>query len=159
MPKNIQAMAASHKSAIMKILKDTVEFKTIEVDTAEELIDYYLAEGTLSGYHILIAEIDSEVSGYICFGPTPLTEGTWDVYWMAVMPSKKGQGIGTLLLSKAEETVKDHNGRLILIETSSTQAYDLTRRFYHHAGYAIICRIPDFYSPGDGLVVFHKKLF
>ncbi len=155
---SIRQMAVIHKAAVMEILQNTIEFKPIEVTTAEELIDYYLAEGTLSGYHLLIAEHDSEISGYICYGPTPLTEGTWDVYWMAVTPKKKGKGIGTLLLAAAEENIKKHKGRLILIETSSTQAYELTRRFYHHAGYTIISQIPDFYSPGDGLVVFQKRL-
>jgi GNAT superfamily N-acetyltransferase len=158
MTKKVHPMTATHKAALMDILKTTSEFKPVEVDTAEELIDYYLAEGALSGYHILIAEIDSELSGYICYGPTPLTEGTWDVYWMAVTPGKKGQGIGSSLLTAAEEKIRELNGRLILIETSSITDYELTRRFYHHAGYTIICRIPDFYSSGDGLVVFQKRL-
>jgi ribosomal protein S18 acetylase RimI-like enzyme len=151
-------MKAIHKKAVMNILHATSEFKPLEVTTAQELIDYYLTEGTLSGYHILIAKIGTEISGYICFGPTPLTDGTWDVYWMAVLPEKKGQGIGSALLAMAEETIQELNGQLILIETSSTAEYELTRRFYHQAGYNIICRIPDFYAERDGLVVFQKRL-
>jgi ribosomal protein S18 acetylase RimI-like enzyme len=158
MTKNIRPMKATHKKAVMNILQATSEFKPIEVITAEELIDYYLTEGTLSGYHVLIAKVGTEINGYICFGPIPLTDGTWDVYWMAVSPEKKGQGIGSALLAMAEGKIHELNGRLILIETSSTAEYELTRRFYHHAGYNIICRIPDFYAVGDGLVVFQKRL-
>jgi ribosomal protein S18 acetylase RimI-like enzyme len=158
MLKKVIPMAAAHKATVMDILRVTVEFKPLEVETAEELIGYYLAEGTSSGYHTLVAIVDSLVSGYICYGPTPLTESTWDVYWMAVAPTKKGQGIGTSLLKMAERNIKKHNGLTILIETSSTDAYRLTRNFYHHAGYKIISEIPDFYSLGDGLVVFYKRL-
>ena len=154
---NIRPMKVAHKKGVMNILHSTSEFKPAEVATAEELIDYYLTKGILSGYHVLIAKVGKDISGYICFGPTPLTEGTWDVYWMAVSPDKKGQGIGSALLSKAEETIRELNGRLILIETSSIAEYELTRRFYRHAGYSIICRITDFYSTGDSLIVFQKR--
>lgn len=155
---DISPMNTGHKSAVMTILKATSEFKVIDVTTAEELINSFLANGVASGYHILIAQIAKKLSGYICFGPTPLTEGTWDVYWMAVSPDKKGQGIGSALLGRAEEEIQRLDGRMILIETSSTVEYELTRRFYRHAGYNIICQIPDFYSSADGLVVFQKRL-
>jgi ribosomal protein S18 acetylase RimI-like enzyme len=148
----------AHKSAVMDILRTTSEFKTIEVDTAEELMDYYLKEGLSSGYYHLVAIADSEVTGYICYGPTPLTESTWDVYWMAVTPRKKGQGIGTSLLETAEKAIKKQQGRILLIETSDIASYEPTRKFYQYMGYEEISRIPDFYSPGDGLVVFHKRL-
>lgn len=155
---DIRPMTAGHKPEIMAILQATSEFKPTEVVTAGELIDSYLAEGVSSGYHIFIADVGTKTSGYICFGPAPLTEGTWDVYWMAVSPEKKGKGIGSSLLTKAEEEIQKLNGRLILIETSSTTEYELTRRFYHHAGYAIVCKIRDFYALGDGLVIFQKRL-
>ncbi|MBN1366319.1 MAG: GNAT family N-acetyltransferase [Dehalococcoidales bacterium] len=151
-------MSKSDKAVIMDILRATVEFNLEEVDTAEQLIDRYLTEGTSSGYHLLVAKAGSEVSGYICYGPRPLTESTWDVYWMAVNPKNKGQGIGTSLLKVAERNIKKQKGLIILIETSSIGSYELTRKFYLNAGYKIISRIPDFYSLGDGLVVFHKRL-
>lgn len=157
-PKKVIPMNENHKPAIMKILQGTIEFKPVEVDTAEELIDSYLAEGISSGFHLLVAEVGSEISGYICYGPTPLTESTWDIYWMAVAPAKKGQGIGTSLLKTAEHNIKQRNGLIILIETSSTDGYELTRKFYQRSGYEVISRIPDFYSMGDGLVIFHKRL-
>ena len=147
-----------HKSAVMDILRVTSEFKPMEVDTAEDLIDFYLKDGLSSGYHHLAAITESEVTGYICYGPTPLTESTWDVYWMAVTPGKKGQGIGTSLLRTAENEISKRKGRIILIETSDIASYEPTRKFYEHMGYEVISRIPDFYASGDGLVVFHKRL-
>ncbi len=125
---------------------------------AEELIDSYLDDPSGSGYYILVAEADSTVEGYICYGPTPLTDATWDVYWMAVGREKQGQGIGSALLKSAEKEIREYQGRLVIIETSSTPLYEKTRRFHVGEGYEVICRIPDFYAPGDDKLIMQKRL-
>jgi len=142
----------------MEILKDTPEFKPSEVVVAEEVIDDCLNDPVNSGYHILVAEDGSAIAGYICYGPTPLTDGTWDIYWEAVAQEKRGQGIGSALMKAAEEEIRKAEGRLAIIETSSTPAYEKTRRFYLGVGYEIIARIPDFYSPGDDKLILQKRL-
>lgn len=125
---------------------------------AEEVLDSYLSDPLGSGYHVLVAEVDSFIVGYVCYGPTPLTEGTWDIYWMAVAPKQQGQGIGAALLSSAEAEIKEAQGRLAIIETSSRPQYEKTRRFHHRQGYEVVGHIPDFYAPGDGKLIFLKKL-
>ncbi|OGN90596.1 MAG: hypothetical protein A2158_00520 [Chloroflexi bacterium RBG_13_46_14] len=151
-------MAGGDKAAITQILQSTSEFTSAEVKVALELIDLYLKYGISSDYHLLVAEVDSMATGYICFGPTPMTEGTWDIYWMAVDPQKQRQGIGRRLLNDAEFSISKAQGRLILIETSSKPDYERTRKFYESCGYEIIARIPDFYTPGDDKLVFQKRL-
>ncbi len=125
---------------------------------AEELIDSYLDDPSGSGYHVLVAEADSTVEGYICYGPTPLTEGTWDIYWIAVSRQKQDQGIGSALMKCAEEDMLKAEGRLVIIETSSTPLYEKTRRFHLGEGYEVVCRIPDFYAPGDDKLIMQKRL-
>ncbi len=125
---------------------------------AEELIDSYLDDPSGSGYNILVAEVGSTVVGYICYGPTPLTEGTWDIYWLAVSQQKRGQGIGTALMKSAEEEMIGAKGRLSIIETSSTPAYEKTRNFHLERGYDIVARIPDFYAPDDDKLILRKRL-
>jgi ribosomal protein S18 acetylase RimI-like enzyme len=142
----------------MEILRGTPEFKTFEVVVAEEVIDCYLEDPPRSGYHILVAEVDSTVAGYICYGPTPLTEGTWDIYWMAVARKKQGQGVGSALMKSAEKEIVKAKGRLAIIETSSTPAYEKTRSFHTSQGYEIVARIPDFYAPGDDKLILQKRL-
>ena len=155
---NIRPMLKKDKPALMRILRDTPEFKPVEVVVAEELIDAYLDDPVASDYYVLIAESGSALAGYICYGPTPLTEGTWDVYWMATAREKRGQGIGGALLAAAEEKIKQAQGRLVVIETSSIPSYEKTVRFYLGQGYAIIASIPDFYAPGDGKLMLLKRL-
>ena len=155
---NIRPMNCADKPSIVKILGDTPEFKPSEVEVAEELIDSYIRDPVGSGYHILVAEVDSTVAGYICYGPTPLSEGTWDLYWEAVAQEERGQGIGSMLMESAEREIIRAKGRLAIIETSSTPAYEATRRFHIGHGYEIVARIPDFYASGDDKLILQKRL-
>ncbi len=154
----VRPMTHGDKSAITQILVNTPEFKPAEVLVAEELIDSYLENQTESGYYLLVAEVGSSVVGYICYGPTPLTEGTWDIYWIAVSHQEQGQGIGSTLLACAEDKIKKAQGRLSLIETSSKPNYEKTRRFHQSQGYQLVSQIPDFYEPGDDKLTYQKRL-
>ncbi len=151
-------MAAADKPAVMRILRNTPEFKPFEVEIAEELIDAYLEDPVGSGYPTLVGQVDSEIEGYICYGPTPLTDGTWDVYWIAVTHREQGRGVGTHLLNAAEADIKSLHGRLILIETSSKDNYERAQRFYAARGYDLISRIADFYEPGDDKLTYLKRV-
>ena len=155
---HIRPMSAKDRAAVERILKATPEFKPAEVVVAEEVLDAYLAESHESGYHVMVAEADSSVVGYVCYGPAPLTEGTWDIYWLAIAPKEQGQGIGSALLDCAEESARALGGRLALIETSSKPEYERTRRFHSSRGYEVVCRIADFYAPSDDKLVFQKRL-
>ena len=154
----IRPMVGDDRTEIVKILRAIPEFTPSEVEVATELIDLYLQHGTDSDYHILVAEAGSRPAGYICYGPTPMTDGTWDIYWIAVSAERQNRGIGRKLLSAAEAKIKKADGRLILIETSSKEEYEKTRRFYRNQSYEQITRIPDFYSPGDDKLVLRKVL-
>jgi ribosomal protein S18 acetylase RimI-like enzyme len=124
-----------------------------------ELVDEWLAEGEASGYFTYVLADDEAphpVRGYVCFGPAPMTDGTFDLYWIAVDPDDQGRGFGGRLLAAAEEEVRARGGRLLLIETASQASYAPTVRFYERAGYTIVSRIRDYYRPGDDKLVFAK---
>ena len=154
----IRPLTTADKPAVMRILKATPEFLPFEVTVAEELLDYFLEDAVGSGYHFLVAEAASTVVGYVCFGLTPLTEGTWYVYWIAAAPEHKGRGVGTALMAPAEAEIKKLEGRLVFVETSGKPEYENTRRFYAARGYTEICSILDFYAPGDAKLILQKRL-
>jgi len=140
---------------IINILRRTSNFTDEEIKVAVELLDSYFANSLDSGYWTYTAELD-KVVGYICYGPTPMTSGTFDIYWIAVDPIVQGKHIGTKLLSFAEEDIVRHNGRLITIYTSSQERYGNTKAFYSRRGYREGCRVRDYYKPGDDLVIYVK---
>jgi GNAT superfamily N-acetyltransferase len=150
-------MIRKDKKAVMQILKTTPEFTAPEVILADEVIDSYLFNPSNSGYFILVAEMDSRVAGYVCYGPTPITEGTWDIYWIAVDRNIQGQGVGRKLMEVAEARIRDGKGRLVIVETSSKPGYEKTNAFYQRLGYTESCRIKDFYLIGDDKITYEKR--
>ena len=155
---NIRRMTSKDKSVLRQILQNTPEFTAAEVVLAMQVISDYLSNPDGSGYFILVAEIDSVVVGYVCYGPTPITEGTWDIYWIAVDQIIQGRGVGTQLMEAGEAKIKEAKGRLILIETSSKPGYEKTNRFYQRLYYKESCRIRDFYAVGDDQIIYEKRL-
>ena len=154
----IRSLLARDKQSLMDLLRDTPEFSPADLAVAEEVCDCYLKESFKSGYHIFVLDRDSSIPGYICYGPTPITEGTWDIYWIAVAKELQGKGIGATLLTVAENKIKQLEGRMMLAETSSIPEYDKTRRFYQSHGYEVVAQIADFYVPGDDKIIFQKRL-
>ena len=152
----LREMTARDKPQVMSLLKATAEFMSDEVVVAEEVIDTYL-ECPGRDFETFVAEIENGIAGYVCFGLTPLTLSTWDIYWMAVAADKRGMGLGGALLKKAEDEIQKAGGKLALIETSSKPNYLNTRRFYLKKGYKKVSLIRDFYAPGDHRIIFEKR--
>ena len=148
------------RERIQEILIATAHFTEEEVRCAMELVDQAQEDPAKGDYivHVLDDPEGGEVQGYVCHGPTPLTDGVFDLYWIAVDPKRQGQGIGQLLLRFVENEVRRKRGRMLLIETSSKESYASTMRFYERSGYDEISRIKDFYRIEDDKVVYCKKL-
>lgn len=139
-----------------EIVKGVGNFTQEEVACAIELIKIAIEDGEDGYKAYCYVDNDSEVSGYVCFGATPLTEGTWDLYWIAVDKKKHNKGIGHHLIKFTENFIKSKNGRLIIVETSSKDNYESTRIFYLKLGYNEVGRIKDFYRKGDDKIIFAK---
>ena len=156
---HIRKLQREDKEPIRAILVATDVFKPEEVDVALELIDVYFDEPEQKDYEMFsgIGE-QNAVVGFLCFGPTPMTVGTYDLYWIAIDPSVQGTGMGKVLLQFGEEAVQAQGGRLLVAETSSQPRYLKTRTFYQHNGYIEAATIKDYYEVGDDLVLYAKYL-
>jgi len=158
----IRPMVAADRSGVFRILENAGNFTPAEVAIALELIDEWLELGEHSGYltYVLDAQSEdgSEVLGYVCFGPTPLTESTYDLYWIAVDKSKHRGGVGKRLLKFTEEEIARRGGTMLLVETSSQETYGGTIQFYEKTGYELVGKIKDYYRTGDDKLIFMKKL-
>ena len=155
-------MVAADRGGVFRILENAGNFTPEEVATALELIDEWLELGEHSGYLTYVLESrgedSSEVLGYVSFGPTPLTESTYDLYWIAVDKSKHRGGVGKRLMKFTEEETVRRGGRMLLIETSSQETYGGTIQFYERSGYELVGKIPEYYKPGDDKLIFAKTL-
>lgn len=150
----VRSLRPSDREPLIGLIRATEMFSDAEVNIALELIDAVLDRPGQPDYLINVYEAGGEVLGYYCIGPTPGTEGTFDLYWIVVARAAQGAGIGGALDRHARELVRSQGGRLMIAETSSTPRYDATRRFYKGRGYEEVARIKGYYRPDDDLVVF-----
>ncbi len=99
----------------------TGSFTPEEVAISRELVEARLAKGEASGYEFAFAECAGEFLGYACYGRTPGTDHSWDLYWIVVAPERQGAGVGREILARIEPKVHAAGGRLLWAETSSTE--------------------------------------
>lgn len=147
-------LARRDRPRLAELLAATGAFNSDEVEIALSLFD------VSSDYEFLGAfeESDGRLVGYACFGATPATDGTYDLYWLAVDPAAQGRGVGTALVRAVEEKLLDRGARLLVVETSSRPDYEGTRRFYARSGYSEAARVRDFYAPADDRIVLTTRL-
>jgi ribosomal protein S18 acetylase RimI-like enzyme len=143
----------SHRSDIASIVRATAVFSEEEVAVALELFD----EGQ-PDYEFVGALIGDRLVGYACYGLTPATDRTYDLYWIAVHPDAQRTGAGAALMAEVERRLEERRARLVIVETSSRDDYEPTRRFYAKRGYGEHARLRDFYAPGDDRVILGKRL-
>ena len=151
-PIRIAPLQTEHRSSIASILRATSVFSENEVEVALELLD------ADDDYEFAGAFVDDQLSGYACYGPTPSTDRTWDLYWIAVHPDAQRSGVGAALMDHVEERLAGRDARLLMVETSSRDDYAATRGFYDRRGYREAARIRDFYAPGDDRVVLSRRI-
>ena len=151
----LRNLTAVDRDRIEEISRAVGLFRADEIPVALEVFD-----GAVAGspdYLALGAEHDGRLAGWICWGPTPCTLGTFDLYWMAVDPAVHAGGIGTALVREMEGRLAG-SARLIVVETAGRPDYRPTCSFYEARGYRRAAVIPDFYAPGDDQVVYVKTL-
>lgn len=154
----IRKAAVGDTAPVMEIIKETGFFRSVEEEVACEVLEEAAAAKHGCSYQSYVAVNGGKVAGWVCFGSTPCTLGTFDIYWIAVDPEIQRSGIGSKLLKFSEQEIITQKGRLIVIETSGTEKYRKTQKFYEGNGYRLNCIVDDFYADGDGKMIYVKKI-
>ncbi len=155
----IRSFIRKDRAKLHSMLVSSNVFTSEEIDVAMELIDIVLKDGNQKDYKIdCMADDRDQPVGYICYGPIPMTQGTFDLYWIAVNPDFQRQEVGSKLLDFLEEGVKEKGGRMILADTSTVPQYEKTKSFYLRNGFQEVARVPDYYHPGNDRITFCKRL-
>ena len=87
-----------------------------------------------------------------------MTDRTWNLLAIGVLPDRQRRGIGAALIRAVETELRQQEQRLLLIDTSGRPEFQGVHRFYKALRYAQTARIPDFWATGDDKVVFCKGL-
>jgi GNAT superfamily N-acetyltransferase len=153
------------RARVAELLVSTGVFSSEEIEVALQLFDVSVSDtragaddATAPDYEFTGAFDGERLLGYACAGPTPATEGTFDLYWLAVDPSVQGKGVGRTIVRDVERQLRDRGARMLLVETSSRPDYSKTRAFYARCGYTEAARIRDFYAPADDRIMLTTRL-
>jgi ribosomal protein S18 acetylase RimI-like enzyme len=146
------------RPAIEALLRRCGVFRDEEVLVALEVLDVYLSKPGQQDYQVYTAKRAGSVAGYVCFGRNTMTDGTFELYWIAVDPEQQRHGVGRSLMTLAEYEIARQGGRMVCVETSSREDYHATRKFYHDLGYRQAAFVADYYAVGDAKVILTRKL-
>lgn len=153
----IRQCGEQDREQLFSLVGEIENFNAAEIALAREVIGDAL-RSEQNGYRLLVAvDRTDRLYGFICFGPVPITETSFDLYWIAVRPREARRGIGSLLLSTMEGELAGRGNR-VYVDTSSTAAYDSARAFYERHGYDVACVLPDFYRAGDDKIIYVKDV-
>jgi ribosomal protein S18 acetylase RimI-like enzyme len=154
----IRPTIPSDQYPLIDLARGTGVFKPLEIDALEEVLNDYHATNHAHGHRSITYEHEGSVIGFAYFAPAAMTDHTWYLYWIAVDQQTQARGVGSQLLRFAEDDIRQRQGRILLIETSSLPHYELTRKFYLKHQYERLAMISDYYADGDDMVVFRKRL-
>ena len=158
------------RARVSQLLIATAAFSSEEVAVALEIFDETFGDACRpqrsEGSALAVPDYDfvgaydahERLVGYACYGPTPATDGTYDLYWLAVDPAAQGRGAGRSLVQWVEQELGERGGRLLVVETSSRAGYADTRAFYARGGYAEAARVRDFYARADDRIILTTRL-
>ncbi len=153
-----QQIQPSDIEVIAGIVESSGFFSDEEIEIAIQLAEEKMDQKEASSYRFLFAEDDHRVLGYTCYGLIPATSFSYDIYWIVVANDLQGQGLGKLLMAATEKLIGSSGGKQIYAETSSRDQYSPTRKFYESCGYRQEAFLKNFYSEGDGKIIYAKVL-
>ena len=130
---------AADKSAITAILSTIELFPPELLD--EQMTDYL--GNPESEQRWLVHEAEGAVIGLLAIG---------------VRADRQGHGVGSQLMAEVENSLRSGGARLLLVDTSGTDAFRLTRKFYSDLGYVRTATLADYWAEGDDKVIFVKRL-
>ena len=158
----VRAATPNDRQPIYHLLMNAGIFGQADADCVDEMFRgtwaALQADANADTYHWLSCWLDDQLAGFACFGTESLTQGTWDLFWICVAPSARGQGVGRALMHNVVARAKAAGARLMVIYTSSTAPYAPARRLYESQEFTRSAIVDDYYRDGDHLYIYSKRL-
>ncbi len=144
-------------SAVVRVTVAAGMFTAEEAGFLPDLLGGFLAapEDARSGF---VVDDTAGVRGVAHWRPVELADGVVDLTMIGVDPAVQGRGIGRALMRHAEAQARRAGQRLVLVQTSGSEQYAGTRRFYAALGYDEEARVRDYWTAGDDMVLFRLAL-
>lgn len=144
-------------TALIALAEASGLFDPNQTDDLAQMLDKHFRDRNET-QDIWLTDYDNEPVGIAYIAPERMTEGTWNLYLIAVHPDRQKQGRGKALLQHLEKMLTERGERVLLVETAGTDDFEYVRKFYRQNGYDEEARIREFYTAGVDKIVFRKAL-
>ena len=144
-------------TALIALVEATDLFEPNQNDDLAQMLDQYF-RGETENQDLWFTDDENGPVGVAYVAPERMTDGTWNLYLIAVHPERQRQGRGKALLRYVEQILAERGERILLVETSGLENFEYVRAFYRQSGYEEEARIREFYKAGDDKIVFRKAL-
>ncbi len=153
----IRLTTPNDTTALLALAEATGLFELNQIEELTQMLNQHLGDEADS-QGIWFTDYDNEPVGVAYVAPERMTDGTWNLYLIAIHPDHQKQGRGAALLQYVEQMLTERGERVLLVETSGTDDFEYVRVFYRNNGYEEEARIRDFYTDGVDKIVFRKLL-
>lgn len=123
----------------------------------EEMISDYFNNPNSQDIWFTYIDNNTHVAIGYCV-PEKLTDGTYNLLAIGVSQNFQRKGIASQMMNYIEQELKQKDGRILIVETSSDDAQIGAIQFYNKIGYTQTAIIKDFWKDGEDKIVFLKKL-
>lgn len=159
---NVRAATPEDRTALGNLFEAVGLFEPHELVGLSETVRGYFAGKMGPDHHWLVYDDEGGAVGAAYYAPDTSRErmapGTWNLYFIGVLPSRQGCGCGGALIHHVENALTLKRATDLLVETSGSDGFEATRTFYRKHGYRVIARVADAYGVGDDKVIFRKRL-
>ena len=154
----IESPQLADLEAVLRIAKNAQVFTAEEIDVVREMFDGFFHPNSYNDHTFIVCrkENSGAVVGFAVYGPVPMTDRIWHLYWICTDHNEQGKGIGNVLWSRIHEDVRSKGARAIYLETSDSDLYAPARQFYERHGWQRAAHLPDYYAIGEGMLIFRK---
>ncbi len=143
--------------AIECIARNAGVFSPNELASVSEMLGAFFNPTPDDDFLFIVSRDESHtITGFACYGPIPFTDRVWDLYWICVERSRQRNGVGSELIHCMSEDLHARSARAIYLETSESDTYRAARAFYEQEGFECVARLSDFYTRGEGKVIYRR---
>ena len=130
----------------LKYLKEVIDSNGLfPSELLDEMTNDYFVNNKSTDIWLTKEEDKIPVAIVFC-APERMTDGTFNLYLIAIRKNKQGKGIGTEMMTYVENLLREKGSRILIVETSALAEFDLTRKFYDNLNYHREAVIREFYQ-------------
>jgi len=155
----LRSLRASDVPPVLDLVVAAGLFTEDEAGFLVEVLTPLTAAGPGAGEDgiCLVEEREGALAAVVYYRPEQ-ADRLWDLTMIAVGPALQGRGLGRAVMQHVEHDLLARGARMLAVRTSGTARYESTRTFYERCGYDRVAQVADWWTDGDDLVLFTKRL-